>query len=284
MITPEEIAEARAALEASSPAPWIADLDCFDDDERSIEACVSGGGEGPPMLFMSPTELHNQATVTGTREDQWALAKETQDYKDAVLIALSRSLLPRLLDEIERLSPGGADPVCGANCGEDFPDVPRPPGRAAKPCMPCVVHGFCHMCEVEQMQHQVKLARDDAADLRGRINRARVALDPFAEEPPSSPVGTILRATEEAIVALGLSPEVKEILVAIRREVFAAGQDDMRTKAVAILREMGRMADGAEPLAKEDVSELAAEFFRGRGTAFRSSEAAVLGLRLESDG
>jgi hypothetical protein len=114
-MTPAELAAAKALYESASPEPWTADLDQF-SEEDGVVACVSNAATdllftgGPGIRTVSPERFeHIEDGAPWTAEDEatrnaaWASARESQDLKDAAFIAASRTLVPALIAEVERL-------------------------------------------------------------------------------------------------------------------------------------------------------------------------------------
>ena len=137
-MTPAEIANARKLCEAATAGPWSAELDMFRDN--IISACVSDASI--EVLAILDTDYEVKANKEGAwttqdslnRDGLWRQARDSQELRDAQFIAASRTLLPQLLDEVERLRSALTD-FADQDCayGDDCPTFGTRHGR----CIGC---------------------------------------------------------------------------------------------------------------------------------------------------
>jgi hypothetical protein len=105
-VTSAELLAARELCDAATSGPWTSDLDMFDEDE-GIVACVMDGEISTIIKIETDLRVPNSDPWTAEdsrrRDAAWKLAREGQEIRDAAFIAASRTLVPKLLDEVERL-------------------------------------------------------------------------------------------------------------------------------------------------------------------------------------
>lgn len=107
-MTDEELKAARELCDGATPGPWQADLDMVSD--HVITALVHDGDRYTFSAHLDTdhevwAETEGQWTDVDSknRDEKWRLAREGQELRDATFIAAARTLVPQLLDEIERL-------------------------------------------------------------------------------------------------------------------------------------------------------------------------------------
>lgn len=105
-MTDDELSAARALCDAATSGPWTSDLDMFDENE-GIVACVMDGEISTIIKIATDLRIPNSNPWTAEdsrrRDAAWELAREGQEVRDAAFIAASRTLVPKLLDEVTRL-------------------------------------------------------------------------------------------------------------------------------------------------------------------------------------
>jgi hypothetical protein len=105
-VTNEELTAARALCDAATSGPWTSDLDMFDENE-GIVACVMDGEISTIIKIETGLRVQNSDPWTAEdsrkRDAAWKRAREGQEIRDAAFIAASRTLVPKLLDEVARL-------------------------------------------------------------------------------------------------------------------------------------------------------------------------------------
>lgn len=111
-LTDRDLAAARELCESATAGPYLADLDMFDNE---IVACISNATTA--ILFTGGTDCVVPHAQKWTQELQqqsdaaWERAKESQALRDAQFLAASGTLVPSLLDDVERLRTELADSV-----------------------------------------------------------------------------------------------------------------------------------------------------------------------------
>jgi FtsZ-binding cell division protein ZapB len=106
MITPDQLAQWKAAADKATPGPWEHDVYIF-ESEDPFEACVTN--DTLTMIITIPCDVPMHRPI-GTewknadfamRDAQWEKAKHSQAMHDAAFIALAREAVPALIAEIE---------------------------------------------------------------------------------------------------------------------------------------------------------------------------------------
>lgn len=109
MITDEQLALWRELEAKATPGPWEGELDQFDPDEGIVATVADPRVH---MLASINTDVRGHFVDDAskwteqdavTSREQWEKAKQSQALRDAAFIAASRSAVPALLAEVERL-------------------------------------------------------------------------------------------------------------------------------------------------------------------------------------
>lgn len=119
VLTPEELAAIRERAEKATPGPWeVQENDWRDDEEEWPEVRVVAG-----TARRQPDGRYNCCTrSTDTIYENESCDEDEGEhrYRDAIFIATSRTDIPRLLDEVERLQKFVSAVKAAYEC--DFPD------------------------------------------------------------------------------------------------------------------------------------------------------------------